>query len=368
MKNHRGFTLIEFLIVLAISGVILGSIFKIFTSSQEAYVVQDEVATMQQNVRVAKLFLERDLRMAGSGVMNMSGPNDSIIYPLEFYNADGATQTDKIVVVYEDQAGGGCGTAPTGVNLCSDLPPLTLASTMPPTSTTAEVTQEFDTAPYDMWQETCYCNGTTYTATNYYMPFIVTSPDYSMSAILIATKTSNNGGGSLDNLGNGPNTKPEEPNQDFYDFLGIPDNSSLDNKLLNTFPAGSTIKFFNSNAIYKATYYIDNENNIPCLFRDTLSNNRELIAEYIEDLQANFGLDTDDDGSVDTWINNADLTDAQKMQVRLATISVLARTAHEHRNFTGGRPALEDHAAGADDRFRRRLLSFTVKVRNFGLD
>lgn len=368
MKNNNGFTLIEFLIVLAISGIILGSIFQLFTSSQEAYVVQDEVASMQQNVRVAKMFLERDLRMAGSGVMNMSGPNNSIVYPLEFHNADGATGSDKIVVMYEDQSGSGCGTAPTGVNLCSDLPPLTLASTMPTTSTTAEVTQEFSTAPYDMWQQTCYCNGTTYTATTYDMPFIVISPDYSESAILIATKTSNNGGGSLDNLANGPNTMPEEPNQDFYDLLGVPDNTSLDNKLLNSFDAGSTIKFFNANAIYKATYYIDDNNGIPCLFRDTPGNNRQLIAEYIEDLQANFGLDTNGDGSVDTWINNVDLTDAQKMQVRLATLSVLARTSHEHRNFTGGRPVLEDHAAGADDRFRRRLQTFTVKVRNFGLD
>lgn len=375
MKNNiKGFTLVELLVALAISGLVLGAVFKIFNTSQQSYVVQEEVAEMQQNLRVAKMFLERDVRMAGAGVMNMSGPIDEdgdgnveIVSPLEFLNADGADGTDKITVIYEDLYGGGCGTPPAGVQLCSDLPNLSLAGSMPPSSTTAEVTEEFDDSPYDQWLQDCYCNGTTYTATSHYMPFIVTSPDKSSSAILIDTKTSNNGGGSLDNLGNGPNTKPETPNESFYDFLGIAQGSSLDNKLLNTFPSGSTIKFFNTNAMYKATYYIEDENGIPCLKRDTLTTSGEIVAEHIEDLQGSFGLDTTGDGDVDAWINNADLTKTQEQQVRMAVITLSARTAHEHRNFSSNRPAIEDHSAGIDDGYRRRMLSFTIKIRNFGL-
>jgi hypothetical protein len=230
-----------------------------------------------------------------------------------------------------------------------------------------------------MWQEDCYCNDTTYEATQYYMPFIITSPDLSQSAVLVTTKVSDTGTVGGDNVDTSANLGyakiPSPGNEELYRFLGFVKNDdtiddvALDNKLINTFPVGSTVSFFNQKAFYRASYYIsDNDSGNPCLYRDTSKNPRQLISEHIEDLQANFGLDTNDDGSVDTWINNSDLTDPQKMQVRLAVISLTARTAHEHRNFQGNRPALEDHAAGANDNFRRRVLSFTVKVRNFGLD
>lgn len=375
MKNNRGFTLIELLIVLAISGVVLGSIFKIFNSSQEAYIVQDEVAAMQQNARVAKMYLQRDLRMAGSGTVNLAGPNGEIIYPLEFDNNSTKANpgTDRITVVYQTDSGSGCGNAPVGEKLCSDLPKLTLLGDMPPTATVANI-KDFSDAKYSVWEEGCYCNGTKYTAPSLNMPFIITAPDLSQSALLVTTQVSI----PSSKLSTGPNLGydkiPAPGNEEFYRFLGLVDDDGnvikddLFNKLINTFPAGSSISFFSPKDVYKATYYISNNDaGVPCLYRDSASN-RELIAEHVEDLQATFGLDTNVDGSVDTWINDADLSDTEKMQVRLVTVSILARTAHEHRNFSGNRPALEDHAAGPSDRFRRRLMTFTVKVRNFGLN
>ena len=88
----------------------------------------------------------------------------------------------------------------------------------------------------------------------------------------------------------------------------------------------------------------------------------------MEDLQFAFGLDTDADNFIDSWINDTDLTDIQKDQVRQVRITVLGRTASEHRGHSEIRPAIEDHAAaGTTDGFRRKQLEVTVKVRNLGL-
>ncbi|MDY0212979.1 MAG: PilW family protein [Desulfuromonadaceae bacterium] len=376
MNNKRGFTLIELLVVMAISGVVLASIFKIFNSSQEAYVIQDEVAAMQQNARVAKMFIQRDLRMAGSGVMSMSDPNGEIILPLEFDNNSTAANpgTDRITIVYYADSGSGCGDPPPGENSCSDLPMLTLLGDMPPTAAVANIAN-FNVPQNDAWEQDCYCNGTKYTATQYYMPFVITSPDLSQSAILITTGVSQSSGKLQTGTNVGYAQIPSPSNEELYQFLGLVDGDgnveedALFNKTINTFPAGSSISFFNQKEAYRATYYIfDNDAGVPCLYRDSSNNKRELIVEHVEDLQATFGLDTNDDGNVDKWINDADLSDIEKMQVRLATVSILARTAHEHRGFSGNRPELEDHAAGPSDRFRRRLVTFTVKVRNFGLN
>jgi type IV pilus assembly protein PilW len=379
--NNIGFSLIELLIVLAISGVVMGAIFQVFNSSQRAFIVQDDVAETQQNVRVAKMFLERDVRMAGSGMMDMGSPDASIIYPLEFFNSDGATGTDKITILYKKLNAEGCDPDPTGtLNSCSDLPNLTLSGTMPPTATTANIVEDLgsSTLPlppslsYDQWDEDCYCSGTTYTSPQHQMPFIVSTPGGNSSVLLIETTANNTGG--LDNLGNAPNTVPQAPNDSLYDLLALQVNTSLTNKTLNTFPDGSTISFFNIDSVYKATYYIaNNANGAPCLYRDSLSNSGELIAEHVEDLQANFGLDTTGNAVVDSWVHaptsgaGNELSDTQKDQIRMVKISVLARTAHEHRDFMGNRPAIEDHVAGGNDGYRRRLLTFTVKVRNFGL-
>jgi len=64
-KNNHGFTLIELLVVMVISGVVMAGIYSVYYSQQKSYLVQDEVAGMQQNLRTALFHLSRDIRMAG---------------------------------------------------------------------------------------------------------------------------------------------------------------------------------------------------------------------------------------------------------------------------------------------------------------
>lgn len=64
-KTNRGMTMVETLIVLVISFAVLAAIFKIFVSAKENMLLQDNLARMQENARVAIQALQEDIRMAG---------------------------------------------------------------------------------------------------------------------------------------------------------------------------------------------------------------------------------------------------------------------------------------------------------------
>ena len=65
-NNLNGFTLIELLIAMAITGIISAAIFTSFHSQHKSYLVQEDVAVMQQNLRAGMDMMVREIRMAGS--------------------------------------------------------------------------------------------------------------------------------------------------------------------------------------------------------------------------------------------------------------------------------------------------------------
>ena len=64
-NNSTGFTLIELVVAMFIAGIASIAIFTAFKSQQKSYLVQDQVAEMQQNVRAAMDIMVREIRMAG---------------------------------------------------------------------------------------------------------------------------------------------------------------------------------------------------------------------------------------------------------------------------------------------------------------
>jgi type IV pilus assembly protein PilW len=65
MRNNAGFTIIELLVAMVIGGILLSAVSVVFSSQQKSYVLQDQVARMQQNLRAAMQLMEREIRMAG---------------------------------------------------------------------------------------------------------------------------------------------------------------------------------------------------------------------------------------------------------------------------------------------------------------
>jgi prepilin-type N-terminal cleavage/methylation domain-containing protein len=85
LKKSKGVTLIELLIALVISSILVAGIYRTFIHQQKSYVTQEQVADMQQNVRVAINRMMREIRMAGfgniQGVLPVTFPGVGRTYP-----------------------------------------------------------------------------------------------------------------------------------------------------------------------------------------------------------------------------------------------------------------------------------------------
>ncbi len=71
--NTAGFTLVELMITMVISGIIAGALYSTYLVQQHSYTNQEAVAEMQQNIRAAMMVMSRDIRMAGYDPKNSAG-------------------------------------------------------------------------------------------------------------------------------------------------------------------------------------------------------------------------------------------------------------------------------------------------------
>jgi prepilin-type N-terminal cleavage/methylation domain-containing protein len=92
LKKDKGVTLIELLIALVISGILIAALYRGFISQQKTYTVQEQVADMQQNVRVAINKMMREIRMAGFG--NVGG-----IFPVNGFGQVITPNSTNIIIV-----------------------------------------------------------------------------------------------------------------------------------------------------------------------------------------------------------------------------------------------------------------------------
>ncbi len=65
--KSNGVTLIELLLALVLSSILTAALYRAFISQQKTYSIHDQVAEMQQNVRIALGQMTREIRMAGYG-------------------------------------------------------------------------------------------------------------------------------------------------------------------------------------------------------------------------------------------------------------------------------------------------------------
>jgi type IV pilus assembly protein PilW len=65
VRTEKGFTLIELLVAMFVAAIVMTGVYSAYYSQQKSFVVQDELAEMQQNLRAAMFFMAREIRMAG---------------------------------------------------------------------------------------------------------------------------------------------------------------------------------------------------------------------------------------------------------------------------------------------------------------
>ena len=105
MRWNKGFTLVEILVAMAIASVVMAGIYSAYSSQQRSYIVQEQVAGMQQSLRAAMDLMERELRMVGfdpygnSGADIITAGGDNITFTFvaddDLYDNDGDGDTDE---------------------------------------------------------------------------------------------------------------------------------------------------------------------------------------------------------------------------------------------------------------------------------
>jgi prepilin-type N-terminal cleavage/methylation domain-containing protein len=121
-----GFTLIELMIVMLISGVIAAAAFAVYQSQQRAYTQVEQTSAVQQNLRSALYYIENELKMAGCDptetAMTNFGNNNGIT-PLPGYNGLVVSNFDAVRFVM-DLRGPAAATDPYDGEIDTNLEPL----------------------------------------------------------------------------------------------------------------------------------------------------------------------------------------------------------------------------------------------------
>lgn len=350
IKNN-GFTLIEILVSLAILGIVLAGIYSVYTMQHKSYIVQEQVAEMQQNERIALQMITRDIRMAGLGLTCSYG---GILFT-EDADGNGALNDG------EDIDGNGALSA-FGNGLGFDG------------SDTVAIA-------YYIVDPRGNAGGNTYTASDFdpaAATFTVDNADGFSSGDLILIS----------------NTNPRDDDDCHYAAVYATAVDSGANtithdsaKAVENQPGGIGLAFkANSNKIRRAAkneggriaYFINGSYQ---LIR-SVNGNAQPLADNIEDMQIAYGIDINNNGIVvdgkfgtvpgGEWFDSPAGQDMALL--REIRVTLVARTTREDPAYNiGVRPVVEGHDPACCSaattpaqaaKYRRRVLQSTIKLRN----
>jgi prepilin-type N-terminal cleavage/methylation domain-containing protein len=334
-NRQKGFTLIELLVAMALAMVVMGAIFKTFKSQQDSFIIQDQVAAMQQNLRGAMYILTQDLQLAGyytnfdrntrtldwdnhDNDNNITTGTEAIrplIYAGDNVSASGddiKDGTDTITIVKAS-------------NEIRDLKPGESATSGGPGSATISLSSWVDGG------------GVTRNALDL------------------------DGDGNVDLNASTKKfallVKSDLRTAEFFEVQMSGSNIVPAAGLANSYTTGDFICRVDV-ILYKVD---DQDPTRPSLVRKNLGNSSgaTTIAENIDNLQFRYQL------------NNGSWTDdpaGSEALVRAVQVFMLARSAHTHRGFTDTQTyTMGNGSATPNDGFRRKLLCSTIKTRNIGL-
>jgi len=342
-RHEAGFSLIEMLVVLAISSVIFATIFWTMSFQKMSAQKQTALSDVYENQRFAMDLLSRNIRLAGlnmnSGEFSFLGESAATagIEPVTPHN-DFARGTDKINLTY--------------VLDLEDCPPLPLCEEMPTPSSefkTCEIPQCWVDMPTPFWT-------------------IITDPTGEHSEVAIITHVQ------------------EDSMHIQHNPTGCINGYCNDNQGLEyLYPEGSTLSMI---AFKQIAYYLTWPSHDSGEIQQSqlvMQENEGAptpgpvipLANGVEDLQFAFAIDADGDGLIDDtdgdgivgpgdYLNGDAVPDND--QIMAVRISMCIRSADWiTKQPNSHRPPMEDHDgnfAQEPDGFSRKTISSRVLVRN----
>jgi prepilin-type N-terminal cleavage/methylation domain-containing protein len=316
--NNEGFTLVELLVAIVLAVVIMAGIFRTFKSQQDAYVIQDQVAAMQQNLRGAMYLITRDLQMAGF-YTNFDRSNRTLNW-----DDRGGTETKRPLIIAGDNV--------TGVSPIKDN-----------TDTIVIVK-----------------------ASREGRPLVGPAEGASGGTINLSLDLNNPPDGVPDLNGTtkkfGVLIKSDLNAADFFQVNASATPTPL-GSLNESYLAGDLA--YRADVIIYRVYDPDANNPYPHLVRRNLGDDNatgtyEVVAEHIDNLQFRYQLNNG------TWVDDPN---GNEQGVRAVQVFLLGRTPFPQRGWTDTETYnfANNPLTNPNDAFRRKLISTVVKTRNVGL-
>ena len=308
-NRDRGFTLIELLVAMVLGLIALGAVGLVFVNSNKNYNIQESLARLQENARLATQILTRDLRQAGyfgclddvNAVYNRLDGGNSLLgsIPIEGYEQGDTTwhpgsSTDRI----SEMVSGADGVA------IRFLQPGTGADVVAPFMPRVSAALHLEPA-----------------STNLVVGDIVATTDCASAEIFqITGPAQNNVDAGVLNHNEGAAVVPGNAEKNFS----------------KTYDDDAVVVKFGA-----WRYFIKDDGNGPGLFREGLVNNAGTITSEafelvggIENLQLLYGEDTDSDQIPDTYVT-ADVV-SNWVNVISVRIGILARSIANTRYDSDG--------------------------------
>ncbi len=113
LRNERGFTLAELLVVTAVIGLVMAGVFVIQRGGQQAYLLGSNRVETQQNARVVLDLMTRELRSAAS-ITTIASCTNSVCTDLTFVDQNGQTVRYALAGTTLNRTVGGTTTALIG--------------------------------------------------------------------------------------------------------------------------------------------------------------------------------------------------------------------------------------------------------------
>ncbi|MCP4104790.1 MAG: prepilin-type N-terminal cleavage/methylation domain-containing protein [Desulfobacteraceae bacterium] len=348
MKNKNtayGFTLIEMMVAITIFLIVMTNAYTIFDTQQRSYLVQREIASMQQNLRLSMYVLSKDLKMANCylGSQGTMYYNDAIhddydcwgyIRGITSWNNYKSEGSDIIDIAY-----------------ANFFVQTRLEQDMPKQSSVLKVSQ--DSIP-DNSGSCPLINSEGHTQDCFEEDDLVVISDGIKSNLLQITKVSSGD----PHLGHSPDAAhpfncPAQKNWEHDGYLvnsRVFEINYISYRISRNDPDHPSLSYCS-----KVTPDTDPDK----------GRTYQPVAENIEDLQLKYILE--DGTETDDFDGEGNEAGADFSKVRSVRISMVARSDRPFPHYKGKRPALEDNPGEKEDHFIRRVYTAEIEVRNINI-
>ncbi|MEZ4600196.1 MAG: PilW family protein [Syntrophotaleaceae bacterium] len=333
LGNVTGISLVEMMIAMLVSLILLGGMYRLFISSSTGYDFESEMSNLQENGRFTLEFLTRDIRMAG--YRGCAGRNAEIFSTLN-NGSDFLYNFGQAIVGYDNM------TSPPPTDLSAIAPVAgtdVLVLRRQISDNAVQITKKMPDTSADL---TISNNPSEPIKTD----DIVMITDCQASTVFQVTHANYPTSGADANMVH--NTGTSSP-------------GNFQKELHHSYDEGAEISVMETQIYFVG---LNGATGRPGLFQRRGGTNEEIVGG-VENMQITYGVDTSDDGAIDSYVVAGGVADwndvlAVRIGLLIASLDEIPRAEIDNaaRNVNGVA------VAAANDRRLRYVFVTTVAIRN----